>query len=203
MSRYAKGAESIPRAKVIAALLLTLKGTPFIYYGEELGMRNGNIPKKMLHDPVGIKYWPFHPGRDPERTPMQWSGAPNAGFSAAPPWLPVNADYETVNVETELNDRNSILNLYKDLIALRKNHPALERGEWVPVIEAKDDIIAYRRVHENEDLLVVLNFSNAARKARLEAPQLWTVFSTHRFDSSAISGPEISLMPYEASIFSL
>lgn len=63
-SRYAKGSESIPRAKVIAVMLLTLKGSPFIYYGEELGMKNGCIPKKMLHDPVGIKYWPFHPGRD-------------------------------------------------------------------------------------------------------------------------------------------
>lgn len=203
MSRYAKGPESIPRAKVIAAMLLTLKGTPFIYYGEELGMRNGKIPKKMLHDPVGIKYWPFHPGRDPERTPMQWSSAPNAGFSPAPPWLPVNSDYETVNVETELNDRNSILNLYKDLIAVRKSRPALERGEWVPVIEAKNDVIAYKRIYENEELMVVLNFSNASRKAGLGTPQLRTVFSTHRFNASVISGPEIRLMPYEASIFSL
>jgi alpha-glucosidase len=201
ISRYIKGAESIPRAKLIAVMLLTLKGTPFIYYGEELGMKNGSIPKKILHDPLGIKYWPFHPGRDPERTPMQWSDAPNAGFSTASPWLPVNNDYDVVNVASELADKNSILNLYKDLIGLRKKHPALQRGDWIPVIEAKNDILAYKRVFENEVMLIVLNFSNAARKADLVSPSLQTVLSTHRFKGSAVTERMVNIMPYEASIF--
>ncbi len=89
-SRHGGGTDAPARAKLVAAMLLTLRGTPFLYYGEEIGMSDGKIPRAELQDPVGKRYWPFHPGRDPERTPMQWSAEPNAGFTSGSPWLRLN-----------------------------------------------------------------------------------------------------------------
>jgi alpha-glucosidase len=88
-------------AKALAAFLLTARGTPFVYYGEELGMTNGKIARREIVDPVGVKYWPLNSGRDPERTPMQWDNGAFAGFSNARPWLPVNRDFRTVNVAAQ------------------------------------------------------------------------------------------------------
>jgi len=200
-SRYKKGAETIPRAKVIAAMLMTLKGTPFIYYGEELGMKNGKIPRKKLHDPVGVKYWPLHPGRDPERTPMQWSAKSNAGFSNAEPWLPVNDDYKIINVEVQLEDKNSILVFYKNLIKLRKSCSPLERGDWTEVNQPDKNVLAYKRTEDGHEMFIALNFSNEPAQVFTGNGVLETALSTHRFDSSIIKTKEFSMMPYEASIF--
>ncbi len=116
------------RLKVAATLLLTLRGTPFLYYGEEIGMRDIPIRSKdQVLDPVGKMYWPFYKGRDGCRAPMQWNADENAGFSAAGGslWLPVNADYPNRNVEAQRADSTSLLNFYRRLITLRRQMPAL------------------------------------------------------------------------------
>jgi len=109
------------RARVAAAMLLTLRGTPFLYYGEEIGMSCERIPRARLRDPLGIATWPLRMlGRDPARTPMQWDGGPNAGFSSGQPWLPVNSDYRSRNVALQEADSTSLLSWYKALLALRR-----------------------------------------------------------------------------------
>ena len=110
----------LAQARVAAILLLTLRGTPTLYYGDEIGMRNGVIAPEEFQDPqgknVGIS-------RDPQRTPMQWSSAPGAGFTTGRPWLPLGIDYADQNVEQQRGDPTSMLSLYRRLIALRRQSP--------------------------------------------------------------------------------
>ena len=139
------------QARVAAALLLTLRGTPFIYYGDELGMRDVDIPPEKYQDPQGIN---VGISRDPERTPMQWSAAPYAGFSTVEPWLPLAPDYQRVNVEAQKADARSMLTLYKRLIELRRDD-ALALGDYVP-LDAPDGVFAYKR---GGKYIIALNFT--------------------------------------------
>jgi alpha-glucosidase len=132
------------QARVAAMLLLTLRGTPTLYYGDEIGMRDVPIPPDMVQDPFERNVPGKGLGRDPERTPMQWDARPNAGFSAATPWLPIAADFGRVNVEAQRGDRRSMLSLYQRLIALRRGEPALEVGR-LETREATGDVLAYIR----------------------------------------------------------
>jgi len=151
VTRLGGGALGQARARVAAMLLLTLRGTPFIYYGEEIGMENVEIPEARLRDPA--RKWAR--GRDPERTPMQWSR--DGGFSSAEPWLPYG-DLR-VNVEDQSNDAGSMLSLYRRLIWLRRRSDALRFGAYTPVDGVPEDVYVYRRDARGESLLVALNFS--------------------------------------------
>jgi alpha-glucosidase len=205
MSRLGGDAEAERRSRVLAALLLTLKGTPFMYYGDEIGMKNGKIKRGQLMDPVGKKYWPLHPGRDPERTPMQWDSTAFAGFSQKEPWLPVNPDYKRVNVKAQQNDRGSLLSWYRDLLHLRKNSMVLSMGSWKPVDNPGRDIYAYYRWYDGKTNLVILNFANKSRRAmiRNEEPAPWKVLlSTHRGKGEVIAEMPL-LAPYEATIMEM
>jgi alpha-glucosidase len=144
------------QARVAAMLLLTLRGTPTIYYGDEIGMMDVPIPLGMERDPWGIQTPGLGLGRDPERTPMQWSAAPNAGFTTGTPWLPIAADYRETNVETQRCDPASMLALHQRLIALRRAEPALSIGGYTPV-DAEGDVLAYLREHQGSRFLVALN----------------------------------------------
>lgn len=189
------------RARVAAVFLLTLKGTPFLYYGEEIGMRNTRLEKCDIVDPLGKRYWPIFKGRDMARTPMQWSKADYAGFSETRPWLPVNSDYNKVNVETQKSDRYSILNLYRKLLHLRRKHKALMAGEWEPVIRGRGDVLAYFRTYEKEIIFVALNFSAGSRKVRAGHRGQWRVIlSTHRTKFEHFTELDFELLPNEATI---
>lgn len=184
-SRYGN---SLPRAKVAAAMLLTLRGTPFLYYGEEIGMSNTPIPRTRLQDPLGRKYWPFHPGRDPVRTPMQWSAEPNAGFSSTEPWLPVNPLYPSVNVAAQQNDPASLLHWYKALLRLRKSEPALRLGSYER-LPAEQAVLCYERQLGEDRILVALNFSSTARPLHLPPEASWKVLlATPAFSGENLSG---------------
>ena len=159
ISRYAAGALTEARAKVAATMLLTLRGTPFLYYGEELGLPEGKIPRAEIVDPPGRKYWPFYKGRDGCRTPMPWDTTPHAGFSSARPWLRVNRDYMHINVESERRDPNSLLNFYQQLIAFRRASPALQQGAY-RALSQSGDVYAYERAASGQCLLIALNFSS-------------------------------------------
>jgi alpha-glucosidase len=154
-------------ARVLAALYLTLRGTPVMYYGEELAMEN-NDPKSRdeVQDPIGRLGWPEEKGRDGERTPMQWDATANAGFSKARPWLPVPASARTRNVATESADPSSLLSLYRRLNALRASHEALREGEYVPLAEGDPNVLAYLRRTKDAAVLVALNMSASSQTLR-------------------------------------
>jgi alpha-glucosidase len=200
-NRYAAGAEAQKRARLAAVMLLTLRGTPFIYYGEEIGMSNFRIPREKIADPAGKKFWPFYIGRDCARTPMQWSAAANAGFTTGKVWLPVGMDYRTVNVESQIHDRYSLLNLYRSLIWLRKKHKALSHGRWKPLAKGAAGVLAYLREYGRERICVVLNFTKKNREFSAGNPGQWkVVYSTHRSEYEHFVELRFQLYPFEASV---
>ena len=146
------------QARVAAMLLLTLRGTPTMYYGDEIGMHDVPIPMTQVQDPFEKNVPGLGLGRDPERTPMQWSGDKHAGFTAGKPWLPIADDYQTVNVSLAQSQPTSILTLYHRLIELRRTEPTLSVGEFAP-LPGDDDLMAYIRKTDERRLLVVLNLS--------------------------------------------
>jgi alpha-glucosidase len=139
-------------------LLLTLRGTPTLYYGDEIGMVDVPIPPELVQDPCGKNLPGYGMGRDPERTPMQWDAGPAAGFTPGRPWLPVAPDYPTCNVAAQRNDPTSMLTLYRRLLQLRARHPALHLGEYVPVEQPVEQVMAYVRRSAAEQFLVAINF---------------------------------------------
>lgn len=161
-TRFGQG-EDDERLKVAAAMLLTLRGTPFLYYGEEIGMRDIKLKRSEILDPIGKHYWPFFIGRDGCRAPMQWEDSPNAGFSSAQPWLPLNPDHIKRNVAAQQADPHSLLHFYKRLLALRREHPALTRGSYELIGGAPSGVLAYVRTTADERALVLLNFKGSPR----------------------------------------
>ena len=155
-----------PQALVAAMLLLTLRGTPTLYYGDEIGMRDTVILPEQIQDPQGKN---IGVSRDPARTPMQWSSAVNAGFSSAAPWLPLGRDYEVTNVEAERTLPDSPLALYRRLIELRRREPALVLGSYRPLV-SEPDVIAYVREHEGRRFLIALNLGPRPSHLMLDEP---------------------------------
>ncbi|HEU5315640.1 MAG TPA: alpha-amylase family glycosyl hydrolase, partial [Chloroflexota bacterium] len=144
------------QARVAQMLLLTLRGTPTMYYGDEIGMADVPVPHQRALDPVE-KRVPGH-GRDPARTPMQWSADRYAGFSAHRPWLPLARDYAAVNVAAQRRDPRSLLSLVRRLLQLRRATPALALGDIATLESGHDDVLAYARTCGGQRVLVALNF---------------------------------------------
>ena len=165
--RYGDGQHNDQIAKLMASLYLTLRGTAVMYYGEEIGMEN-NDPKRPedVKDSQGRRGWPKEKGRDGERTPMQWNDGVNAGFSTVTPWLPVDDRYKTYNVETEKKDPQSILNYYRQLLAMRHTNPALLDGKYVALNENDANVLDYVRSYKGHSVLVVLNMSGSEQRVR-------------------------------------
>ncbi len=149
------------QARVAAMLLLTLRGTPTLYYGDEIGMRDVAIAPHQVQDPCEKNLSGLGLGRDPCRTPMQWDGSVHAGFTAGDPWLPVSPDYPSVNAGAQLRDSTSLLRLYQELLQLRRTHRALSMGNYAP-LAADGDLLAYVRETPDERILVVLNLGSQA-----------------------------------------
>jgi alpha-glucosidase len=145
--------------RVAAMLLLTLRGTPTMYYGDELGMQQVAIGPDQVRDPFEKNVPGIGIGRDGCRTPMQWTAEANAGFTSGQPWLPLAPDYVQENVENLGGDRHSILSLYRALIELRKATPQLAVGAYVPIV-ATGDLLAYRRENQGTALLIILNLGS-------------------------------------------
>ncbi len=191
-----RGAEDA-RARVAAAMLLTLRGTPIVYYGQELGMVQSRVPRQALDDPVGVRFWPLRVGRDGSRTPMQWSAGPNAGFTTGTPWLPVDRSFTTRNVETEQAEPGSLLSWYKSLLHLRRRTPALRDGDYRMIEGAPSAVYAYVRQAGNERVAVLLNFAARAATVPLPSTGWWCLLSTHTAVGTH-PGAYVVLQPYEA-----
>ena len=154
------------QARVAAVLLLTLRGTPTIYYGDEIGMTDVAIPPDRAVDPREVREPGLGLGRDPVRTPMPWNASGHAGFSTAEPWLPLGPDWQARNVAAEAADPCSMLALYRDLLALRRKHAALAIGD-IDRIAADGNVLIYRRSYRDEAVLVALNLSAEAQPVSL------------------------------------
>jgi alpha-glucosidase len=199
LSRNLPAQEQDARAKVAAALLLTLRGTPFLYYGEEIGMNDCEVPRDEQHD---LQF-----GRDGARSPMQWTDELYAGFARARPWLPVASDYQCRNVTQQNLDPRSVLSFYRRLIWLRNGSRALTLGAWTPLLDKPREALAYMRTSESQRMLIVLNFTNETVRlsfgGRLPTRRWIPRLSTRRPDVgwSLILDQELTLGPYEATIF--
>jgi alpha-glucosidase len=151
------------QARVLAMLLLTLRGTPFFFAGDELGMEPVPIPSSRVRDPFEKLVPGYGLNRDPERTPMRWTAGHAGGFTTGVPWLPAGPDVAQRNVESLQADPRSLLWLYRHLIALRRREPALTVGAYEP-LRSRNDVLAYKRRHEGTELLVALNTTHEPRR---------------------------------------
>jgi alpha-glucosidase len=169
IDRYGDGTHNDQIAKLLAALYLTLRGTPILYYGEEIGMITTEPTRvEDVKDPVGRREWPKNKGRDGERTPMQWNQAANAGFSQKQPWLPVPPSYQTHNVATEEKDPNSVLSLYRRVLGLRHTNEQLREGDYVALNESDPNVLSYLRSYKGKAVLVALNMSAEPHAVRFD-----------------------------------
>jgi alpha-glucosidase len=205
--RYGDKVHNDQIAKLMAGMYLTLRGTPIMYYGEELGMENNDpVRKEDVKDPIGIAGWPEEKGRDGERTPMQWNDSENAGFSTAKPWLPVPASYKTHNVASELKDPNSVLQFYKHLLALRHHEPALLDGDYVALNAENSNVLSYLRRYKNDAILVALNMSAVPQKMDFDlSKQGFSSAKAHALLSTSNPAPsgnlhQVSLEPFSVYI---
>ncbi|EHZ2846792.1 alpha-glucosidase [Vibrio vulnificus] len=212
----------VESAKMLATALHFLKGTPYIYQGEEIGMTN--VAFESLDQYKDIETLNFYKvktesgvshqhmmdaihenSRDNARTPMQWSASPNGGFSQAEPWIEVNPNYPEINVEQALADSDSIFYHYQKLIELRKQHPAIVYGDFTPLFAEHDSVFAYVRSHQDEQLLVINNFSD--QDVSLELPDNLQNKEVncliYNYDLLDALGMTLSLKPYQCYAFKL
>jgi len=173
-------------------LLLSLRGTPTIYYGEEIGMVDVPIGPADARDPLG---------RDPQRTPMQWDASPNAGFTSADarPWLPLAPDADRVNIAAHAEDPDSLLALTRRLLRLRREDPVLHVGDFEPFGPTPDGTYAFRRVSLDGRLTVVLNLTDAPRRVSGAGPGR-VLIGTDRDREAAMVGDVVELRPNEALV---
>jgi alpha-glucosidase len=197
--RYGDGEHNDQIAKVMAGLYLTLRGTPIMYYGEEIGMKTTPPKRKEdVKDPIGRTGWPKEKGRDGERTPMQWDSSENAGFTKGTPWLPVPPTYKTHNVADELKDPNSVLAFYTRVLKLRHTNRALMDGDYRAINENNANVLSYLRVYKDEVVVVALNMSKAPQKMELDLKGngFTATKSLVATGASGVQGSEVSLEPF-------
>lgn len=225
-TRYGNKLHDAELARLNAALVLSMKGTPFLYNGEEIGMTDYMLTDiAQVKDTMGSWYYHaivtdlgVHPEeamartaemtRDKNRTPMQWSNDPNAGFSPQNirPWLPVNPDYkEGVNVHDQENNPNSLLHYYKHLLRVRKESSALREGEYIPLQTTAKEYFAFLRQCNEQTVLVILNYSekvfdlNFTRIKKLKNAKLKSLFSSAERRTVELT-PKFKISPFEVFI---
>lgn len=192
------------RCRILAMMLLTLRGTPFVYYGEEIGMTCERIRKEALRDPLGKATWPLaFVGRDPERTPMQWSAKQGGGFTSGHPWLPLNSDWKTRNVAAQEADPQSLLSFWKSAIRFRKARRELVEGT-IEFVTAPRGVLLYRRRLRDSELWVALNMSRWAVTVPVNGTKgavlLETVVSSTAVADSTGNGHFLRLQPWSGAI---
>ncbi|HEU0294871.1 MAG TPA: alpha-glucosidase [Anaerolineales bacterium] len=227
LSRYGDGEHNDAIARTSLALMLTLRGTPFLYNGEEIGMSDYFLNDISLFvDPPSIMYYhqevangmppqealarATRDTRDRSRTPFQWDATSNAGFSpeGVRTWLPVNPNYaEGINIADQESDPKSMLRFYKDLLRLRKQNPALISGKYEPLHEASNDYLAFLRESDSpgQTCLVVLNLSDQTHRLKYDLPfsTARCIFSNHKSTNESFSLEDLEMIPFEILIAEL
>jgi oligo-1,6-glucosidase len=207
-------------AKMLNTFILSMKGTPFTYYGDELGMTNNDFKEIEEYRDIatlnGYKILKAKGGdialylktmnllsRDNGRTPMQWDASKNSGFSAVKPWLPVNKNYKTVNVADQEKDANSVLNHFKKMVLIRKKNLILVYGKYTLIQKSHKTIYAYTRVLKEEKILVLLNFSEKKSTITISILNKNLTVLINNYDAVAIFNNTAELAPYQAIIIKL
>ena len=195
-------------ARALAVLSLTMRGTPFLYYGEEIGARDVPVPWPEIIDPPAkrggrlvrrlVPWW----NRDQARSPMPWGNGPNGGFSSGRPWIRMASDIETRNVAEQEADPSSVLATYRRLLWLRRAHPALQVGAYRELQPRPAHVYAYERATEDETVVVAVNFGSRPLRIRLKTARSWSVlFDTHESRPTDIAGgDQLELAPRQATI---
>jgi oligo-1,6-glucosidase/glucan 1,6-alpha-glucosidase len=221
VSRWGNDKEyRVKSAKMLATLLHMMKGTPYIYQGEEIGMTNVKFASIEEYDDIEthnmynerlsngyskeeVMESIYTKGRDNARTPVQWSKEKNAGFTTGKPWLTVNPNYKDINVEDAVNDQNSIFHHYRKLIQLRKEIPVIVYGDFTLLAEEDEQVFAYTRELDNEKLLIVTNFSsNETFFSYKSNYEMKSIFLSN-YDDSSMNIEHLPLRPYEAVVYKL
>jgi len=222
VSRWGNDKEyRVESAKMLATLLHGMKGTPYIYQGEELGMTNVRFENLDEYKDIESLYMYkerkekgysheeimdsiYAKGRENARTPMHWDDSENAGFTIGEPWIKVNPNYKEINAASQLNNENSIFNYYKKLIKIRKENPVVVHGIYDLILEDNKEIFAYTRTLENEQLLVICNFTgdNTVFKCKesMEFKEMELLISNYDVDTNAAIN-NIELKPYESRVY--
>jgi oligo-1,6-glucosidase len=222
VSRFASDAPAFrdASAKMLNTFILSMRGTPYCYYGDELGMTNIGFEKieqyrdiaaingykKVLNDGGDIaaymKDLKFS-SRDNGRTPMQWNGSPHAGFTTGTPWLPVNTNYQEINVANQDKDPNSVLNHFRQMVRLRKENPALIHGAYHIVQREHPQVYAYTRTYEGSRLLILHNFTD--REASISLPEAVSAkqLLINNYSTDTPEGKNVRLKPYQSVIYKL
>jgi oligo-1,6-glucosidase len=209
-----------PSTMMLNTFILSMRGTPYIYYGDELGMTNIGFEKieqykdiaaingytKVVSEGGDVALYLKNlkaSSRDNGRTPMQWTAQKNAGFTTGNPWLPTNENHTTINVESEQTDVNSVLNHFKKMVALRKDNPVLTYGKYELLLAEHPAIYAYTRTLDDIEMLIMLNMSDTTQSAQID--QIGDGFEVliNNYDYFDISDSSINLMPYQAIVFEL
>ncbi|MGZ0016193.1 glycoside hydrolase family 13 protein [Yeosuana sp. AK3] len=207
-------------SKLLNTFLLSMRGTPFVYYGDEIGMTNIEFDsisqykdvaaingyKKALSEGADMHKFMSDlnfASRDNGRTPMQWDTSKNAQFTSGEPWLPVNENYKNINVSVQDKDPNSILNHFRNMIKLRKENEVLVYGDYELLAAENPDIYAFTRTLNNEKILVLLNFTN--HDSHIELPEFEAINGViiNNYSTFEILKNTIQLKPYQAIIFKL
>jgi alpha-glucosidase len=172
------------QARIAMMLLLTLRGTPIVYYGDELGLEDMAIALERVRDPFGLNMPGKGQGRDPQRCPMPWDETPKAGFTTGEPWLPIGTSRPGRSIAAQRNDPRSMLVLTRELLALRRKEAALSRGAWGKV-EVEGEVLAYARSLKGRRFVIVLNLDDKPKSVRfLDLPSGRVLLSTHGRDES-------------------
>ena len=204
-------------AKMLATLIHGLRGTPYIYQGEEIGMTNTDftsmdqfrdveslnhyqiLQKKGLKPEDAFRIVKVH-SRDNGRTPMQWNDSVNGGFTTSTPWIGVNSNYTSINAESQLKDEDSIFHYYKKMVALRKEYDVIAYGDIKPIDAMHPSVFAYERNYQNEKMLVICNFYGEELTWKCDRElDGYTVLASNYADQN-VKDTEVSLRPYEAMI---
>jgi oligo-1,6-glucosidase len=222
LSRYANDTPPYrpASAKMLLTLLLTMRATPYVYYGDELGMANIrfreigdyrdlqtiNYYNRLAReggDLAGFLAAQAEVSRDNGRTPMQWTGGANAGFSTVPPWIRVNPDYVRVNVEAEEKAPDSVLSYFRQLVQLRKSEPVLVYGAYQLLDRDNSDVFAYTRELDGRNLMVALSFSASGGRVTIPAGQVAGRVLINNLATSPVRATELVLAPYQAVVLQL
>jgi alpha-glucosidase len=188
------------QAPIAMMLLLTLRGTPVLYYGDELGLEDMKIPPAFVHDPFGLNMPGKNQGRDPQRCPMPWDETAKAGFTTGDPWLPIGTSEKGHSVAAQQADPRSMLALTHELMRLRREEPALSRGFWEKV-EIEGEVLAYARTLADKRFVIVLNLDGEAKSIRLKDVASGRVLlSTHARDKRPRVQHELDLAANEGVI---
>jgi len=220
VSRYGNDSPEFraPSSKMLNTFILSMRGTPYCYYGDELGMTNidfndisryqdiaaRNSYRKALAEGQDMDQFMERLNflsRDNGRTPMQWDASENAGFTSGDPWLPVNENYQTINVAVEESDPNSCLNYFRRMVTLRNNNPVLVYGDYEVVLPDDPNIYAYTRRLDNAGMLVLLNFSEEIQEVRLPFNTPADDILINNYSEMDQDDGQIKLKPYQSVIY--